>query len=179
MNQTTLAFALAASLTAMSSGVTAFAQNDLTANQDKDFYQTACQGSQAEIQMARLALSKSHNHDVRLVARKMIHDHTKLIQNMKPVGAKLGATTPNGLSAEDQAEMTKLEALSGNEFNREYVRFMVEDHHKDVQQFQAEEDKTTDPVVKKNVALAGRVIEQHARIVDQLAKNNSIQTSGL
>lgn len=155
--------------------MTATAAHAFTNDKDKDFYETASQGSKAEIALAHLALQKSLNHDVRLFAQKMIHDHTKLIENMKPIAKKLGASSPEDLSLEAHAEVQKLQSLSGNEFSREYLRMMVEDHHKDLRDFQAGENETTDPVVKRNVHLAGAVIEQHVKIIDQLAKNNSIQ----
>lgn len=154
------------------------AQDSSTTKVDKMFLHKSAQGSLAEIKLGKLALSKSHNHDVRQLAQKMIHDHTKIMQNMRPLGSKMGLQPVTTLSAEDQLEERRLRGLSGDEFDRQYVSAMVADHQKDLAAFREEAGSTGNPFLKKTVEEAGQVIQQHAEIIDQLARNNGISAPG-
>ena len=174
MTRTTVTSAVFTALAPLLLASVAVAQSGNTNDVDKMFLHKSAQGSLAEIQMGKLALSKSHNHDVRAFAQKMIHDHTKIMQNMRPLGMKMGLSSATTLTAEDQLEMRKLRSLSGDAFNREYVSDMVDDHQKDLMSFKQEADSTSNPFLKKTVEEAGQVIQQHADLIDQLAKNNNI-----
>ena len=70
---------------------------------DKKFVQGALQGGMAEVALGKLALEKSSNEDVKKFAQRMVDDHTKLGDDMKPVAEQLGVPMPTGLSKKDQA----------------------------------------------------------------------------
>ena len=157
----------------------AFAQHSSTAAADKEFLHKSAQGSLAEVQLGKLALSKSHNQDVRAFASKMVHDHTKILQNMRPLAQKMGLSNATALTAEDQLEVRRLRGFSGDEFDRQYVSAMVADHQKDINDFKQEANSTSNPFLKKSVDEACGVIQHHAELIDQLAKNNGINVPGV
>ena len=80
---------------------------------DKMFVKKALQGGMAEVQLGQLTLQKSNNDQVKQFAQRMIDDHTKLGEQMKPVAQQLGVSDPNGVSKKDKSTMAKLQALSG------------------------------------------------------------------
>src|ERR1700739_13500 len=84
---------------------------------DKMFVRKALQGGMAEVQLGQLTLQKSNNDQVKQFAQKMIDDHTKLGEQMKPVAQQLGVPEPNGPSKRDKATMAKLQSLSGSAYN--------------------------------------------------------------
>jgi putative membrane protein len=65
---------------------------------DKIFVKRAMQGSIAEVQLGELTLQKSNNDQVKQFARKMIDDHTKLNEQMRPVAQQLGVEIPTEVS---------------------------------------------------------------------------------
>ena len=77
-----IGLALAATGLAVGMCGTGFAQD--TKSADKTFIKDASEGSLAEINFAKLALEKSKDPNVRKFAEKMITDHEKLINSMKP-----------------------------------------------------------------------------------------------
>lgn len=154
------------------------AQTSSTADVDKAFLHKSAQGNLAEIQLGKLALKKSHNQNVRAFANKMVHDHTKIMQNMRPIALRMGLSNATTLTSEDQIEMQRLRSMSGDEFNRQYVSAMVKDHQNDLRDFKQESESTADPSLKKTVDEAYGVIQHHAELVDQLAKNNGINVPG-
>src|SRR5271154_3917818 len=92
---------------------------------DKMFVRKALQGGMAEVQLGQLTLQKSNNDRLKQFAQKMIDDHTKLGEQMKPVAQQLGVPEPNGVSKKDKATMAKLQALSGSAYDEAYIKDMV------------------------------------------------------
>ena len=65
----------------------------------------------------------------------MVDDHTKLNQEMAEVADSIGLKLPRKMDKDDQAEYDKLNSLSGEEFDKEYITYMVKDHHEDLREF--------------------------------------------
>jgi putative membrane protein len=122
-----------------------------TAHQDTKFLEKANQGNVDEIELAQLALKKSNNEDVKNFAQKMIHDHTMLMDNMKPFANEAGLQPPSHASAATEAEKLKLDVLSGESFDKAYIKAMVQDHSKDLAEFRTEVKATGYPAFKSAV----------------------------
>ena len=138
------------------------------AMQDRLFLRKAAQGGAAEIMLGQLALQKTQNEAVKKFAQRMIDDHTAITQSLKPFADELGVMTPKPAKM-DQMEYDRLSALSGADFDREYLADMVKDHHKDLQDFTLEAETASDPDLKEAVAKDQIVIARHTRMADRLA----------
>jgi putative membrane protein len=78
------------------------------------------------------------------------------------------------MNKEDQAEYDKLNGLSGNDFDMEYLSFMVKDHYKDLHEFRMEAASRADPTLRDEVVKAEGVIHDHTVMVDKLARAKGI-----
>jgi putative membrane protein len=143
---------------------------------DRIFLRKAAQGGMAEVKLGQLAAQKATDGDVRAFGQKMVDDHTKLNNEMAPIADSMSVKLPRDMNKEDQAEYDKLNALSGNNFDMEYLSFMVKDHHKDLREFRQEAASTTDPTLQMAVANATKVIHEHTVMVDKLAHEKGIPT---
>jgi len=128
----------------------------------------------AEVKLGQLAAQKGSSEDVKAFGQKMVDDHTKLNNDMAPIADSMGVRLPKDLSKEDQAEYDKLGGLSGDEFDMEYLSFMVKDHHKDQREFRQEAASTTDPTLQAAVANGAKVIHEQTVIVDKLAREKGV-----
>lgn len=142
---------------------------------DKMFVHKALQGGMAEVQLGQLALQKSSNDDVKQFAQKMIDDHTKLGDDMKPVAEQMGVKIPDSLSSKDKGTMTKLQALNGDAFDKAYIKDMVKDHETDQRAFKQEMTSTTDPQLKQVVTHGEEVITEHLQMIKQIAQKNNVK----
>jgi len=140
---------------------------------DKKFVQGALQGGMAEVALGKLALEKSSNEDVKKFAQRMVDDHTRLGEEMKLVAEQLGVAMPEGLSKKDQALQAKLQGLSGAQFDKAYVKAMVKDHQKDLQEFQHEAQSAATPEVKEAAQKGAPIIQSHLEQIQQIAKSNA------
>jgi len=142
--------------------------------QDKMFLRKAAEGGIAEVKLGQLAAQKASSDDVKAFGRKMVEDHTKLNLDMAQVADSMGVMLPKSMNKEDQAESDKLNDLSGNDFDIEYLSFMVKDHHKDLHEFRIEAASPTDPTLHNEVVKAQSVIHDHTVMIDKLARAKGI-----
>ena len=163
----------------MTGGLMCQARAEDTTSADKTFIADSTQGSLAEIAMGKLALEKSQDKNVREFASRMIKDHTKMIADMKPLGAKLGVKEPTGPSVMQKAKYEELKLKSGTGFDRAYVEAMVKDHHEDLKEFMDEEMKTGNPQLKATVAKGEKVIKEHTEMIDNIAHMGGISTPAM
>jgi putative membrane protein len=128
---------------------------------DVKFAQKAAQGGMAEVQLGQMAAQKGTNADVKAFGQQMVDDHTKANDDLKSVAAKENMTLPSGLSAKDQALQSKLQNLSGEQFDRAYMKAMVKDHEEDVKEFQKEANDGKDPQIKDFASRTLPVLQGH------------------
>lgn len=150
-----------------------FAQD--TKSADKAFIKDAVEGSQAEINFAKLAIEKSKDPNVLKFAHRMITDHSKLIEDMKPFTVKYDVKA-SGEPVMDHAKYEELNMKSGISFDRAYVAAMVKDHNDDLKAFMDEEAKTSDPALKATVAKGEQVVREHTEMIDNIAHMGGIDT---
>lgn len=141
---------------------------------DRMFIGKAMQGSMAEVQLGQLTLEKSNNDQVKQFAQRMIDDHTKLNEQMKPVAQQVGVAVPNQVSKKDKQTMAKLQALSGQAYDQAYIKDMVKDHKQDLSEFQTEAASGQDQTVKDAAAQGSKIIAQHLQMAQQMAKDQNV-----
>jgi putative membrane protein len=141
---------------------------------DKIFLKKAMQGSLAEVQLGELTLKKSDNDQVKQFARKMIDDHTKLNDQMRPVAQRLGVDIPTEVSKKDKSLMSKMQDLSGAAYDQVYIKNMVKDHKQDLSDFHMEASNAHDPSLKDAAAQGSKTIADHLQMAQQLAKDQNV-----
>ncbi len=142
--------------------------------QDKMFLRKAAEEGIAQVKLGQLAAQKGSSEDVKAFAQKMVDDHTKMNLEMGQVADSLGVMLPKSMNKDDQAEYDKLNALSGNDFDMEYLSYMVKDHHKDLHEFRLEAARPADPTLHDEVVKAQGIIHDHTVMVDKLARAKGI-----
>lgn len=150
-----------------------FAQTSSTSGKldrtDKTFVDKAAEGGLAEVEFANLALQKTSNDDVKSFAQRMVHDHTQANDKLKELASNEGFSIPDHLSAKDKMAKEKLEKLSGDQFDKAYMKDMVQDHTQDVAEFRQETEKAQDPGVKNFAQQTLPILESHLQEAKTIA----------
>jgi putative membrane protein len=139
----------------------------------KTFVETAAQDGMAEVDMAKLALKKSSNSDVKQFAQKMEQDHEQADDQLSSIAKSKGMTVPDKLDAKHEAMLKSLSAKSGKAFDRAYAEHMAKDHAKAVALFQGaaqSSDADLAAFAKKTLP----TLEEHKQLADNL--NASVGT---
>jgi putative membrane protein len=146
---------------------------------EKAFITKALEGGAAEVQLGQLAQEKSQSNDVKQFGQKMVADHSQMADKwLKPVAQKLGVSEPKGPSKKDKKEIAKLQGLSGDDFDREYITMMVKDHQQDLKDFNDEAQAAQDPNVKQIAQQGSNIISQHLQLIEQIAKSHNVAVAG-
>ncbi len=104
----------------------------------RQFLENAIRGDDSEMMLGRIGERKADSPSVREFARTLYEDHSKAKAQVSTVAERLGKQIPEKLLPEALEERSRLSALSGEEFDREFVRYMVKDHRHDIAEFRKE-----------------------------------------
>jgi putative membrane protein len=136
---------------------------------DRNFMTEAAAGGMAEVAMGRLALEHASSDAVKQYAQHMVDDHTKANEELMQLASTKGVTLPTGPDAKHQAMMTKMQAMSGAAFDREYVKNSgVKDHEKMEKLFQKESTGAKDADAKAFAAKTLPTVQEHLRMAREM-----------
>lgn len=128
-----------------------------------------------DIEFGKLAQSKTRNEKVKQFADTMVNDHTAVNKSAVALVTKLGVTpeeseTSRGLTASGEKTRARLSALSGEEFDREYIANEVAYHKLVIEAV----DKTLIPNAK-NEELKAALVGVRPALVAHLQHAEQIQ----
>jgi putative membrane protein len=110
----------------------ASAQSAPPAN-DQEFVARAAMSNMVAIQLGHLATMKAQHADVKQFAQTTIDDHLKAQQQLADAAYGAGIRWPKKLDDSSQKIQQRLSKLSNDQFDREYMKVMI-DRHRDVEQ---------------------------------------------
>lgn len=103
---------------------------------EHDFVLHAAMSNMAEIQLGHMATKKAQHPDVKRFAQTMIDDHVKAQQQLADAAYGAGIRWPTKLDETHRQIQQRLSKLSDEQFDREYMKAMV-DGHRDVEKMLA------------------------------------------
>ena len=136
----------------------------------------AAAGNMAEVELGKLAVEKAENPEVKKFGQKMIDDHSKALEELKKVAELKKTPLPPDILPTQKEAVEKLSKLSGAEFDKEYVKIMVEDHKKDVTAFTAGTKTIGDADVKAFAEKTLPTLKMHLEMIQDIAKKMNIET---
>jgi putative membrane protein len=140
------------------------------ASPDQMFAQKAAAGGVAEVQLGKLAVERAASPDVKQLGQRMVTDHEKGNRELMAVVEKKGLSMPTAPDPKQQEEATRLATLQGAAFDRAYLQQMVQDHEEDVSLFRTQATEGQDPELKSFAAKTLPTLEEHLKLVRDLAK---------
>jgi putative membrane protein len=121
----------------------------------------------AEIEAGKLAQQKASNPEVKKYGEHMVQEHTKMLQEGTQLAQKKGVQPPKDTDKKHKSAMKKLQGLSGEEFDRQYISQMVKDHDEVMKLAQKTAKDTKDPDLKAHVEKGSPHVKEH---LDQARK---------
>lgn len=146
------------------------ATNAALTDADRKFMTNAAQGGMAEVELGRLATERASSPAVKQFGQRMVDDHSKANDELKQLAARNNVSLPNEVNSEQKEMKDKLSKLSGAAFDREYMKGMVEDHEKDVREFQEQTEKASGADVKAFASKTLPVLQQHLQLARETNK---------
>ena len=165
----TIRISLAAAAAALLLPVGASAQN-AQSGKLTDFAKKAAVGGMAEVELGKVASEKASNPRVKEFGEKMVADHTKANAALKAAASKEGITLPTSIDAHEQHEMNEIKNLSGADFDKKYMAEMVEDHKKDVREFEEAAKKDPNSEVGRFAQQTLPTLREHLQMAEDVEK---------
>ena len=135
----------------------------------------AATSNMAEVELGKLAVSKAANNDVKQFGQKMIDDHSKNFEELKNLAEQKNTPLPPDILPTQKEAKEKLSKLSGAEFDKEYIKTMVEDHKKDVTAFEAATKTAGDADVKAFAEKTLPTLKMHLEIIQGIADKMNVK----
>lgn len=107
-----------------------YAADEAEPRTDAEFASKIAQSGKFETKAGMIAQQRSQSADIKTFGQLMVQDHTRADKELTALAAKKGWTIPTELDAKHQEKLTRLERLSGAEFDRAYTEMMTKGHSK-------------------------------------------------
>jgi putative membrane protein len=143
---------------------------------DDTFASKAARGGMAEVELGKLAVEKASSDAVKKFGQRMVDDHGKANDELKTLAASKKITLPSEPAPEEKGLHARLMKLSGPAFDQAYMKAMVSDHVKDVNEFKVESKSGKDPDLKAWAAKTLPTLEEHLKLAREA--NGAVGTSG-
>jgi putative membrane protein len=135
---------------------------------DEKFIKEAALGGIAEVELGRLAAQKASSSEVKQFAQKMVDDHGKANDELSTIAKQKSIAIPTELTDKHKKTVERLSKLpAGEEFDRTYMKLMLDDHKKDVSEFRKAASKAGDAEVKTFASQRLPTLEEHLRAAQQ------------
>jgi putative membrane protein len=131
---------------------------------DKDFVMKAAQGGMAEVMLGQMASTKGTSPDVKNFGNRMVSDHGKANDELKQLAQNKGLALPSDTDQEHKSAADKLSAANGKDFDKQYISNMVEDHEKDVKEFEKASKDAKDPDLKAWASKTLPTLQDHLKM---------------
>lgn len=116
---------------------------------DQNFVTSAAAAGVYEVTIARTALQKATDVQVRAFADMLVQHHTAANDQLKVLAAKKGLTVPAEVPAGKRPTLERLSMAQGPQFDRQFVETVgIADHKDDISMFERAAKEARDPEIK-------------------------------
>ena len=138
----------------------AMAENTVD-SKTQEFADEAATGGMMEVALGNMAQEKANSSAVKEFALQMVTDHTQAGDELKALAQEKSIVLPGSMTDKQQRSVDKLSELSGDEFDKEYMKMMVKDHEKDVKTYEKASENVTDTELQDFAAKTLPTLKEH------------------
>ncbi len=146
----------------------AISADEKAQNRDMDFVKKAFSGGLLEVKLGEYAITNAHSKDVKEFAKRMVGDHFKADKELLLALSKKGWKVSQELTKKDQESYDKMTKFKGAEFDKEYMRAMVEDHERDVAEFEDAGKYLQEPEILAWVKQTTPTLKEHLKLAKEV-----------
>lgn len=148
------------------------AKFDTIANKedDSEFLVDQAEINLAEIEIGKLAQTKSTNPEVKKFGKMLVDEHTKSASEVSALAKTKNFTLPTSLTEDGQDEYKKLNEKSGLDFDKKFADMMIDGHEKAIDKLKkaSEDAKDEDVRLWASNNIAGLTAHlEHAKMLKQ------------
>ena len=138
---------------------------------DRKFIESAAEGGMSEVQMGQLAQGKATDPNVKSFAGMLVDQHTASNNELTKLANEKGVELPAAPKHSQRRDIEKMGKKSGSTFDRDYVRYEVKDHKKDIKEFEKAARDAKDPDVKAWAEKTLPTLREHLAAAEKLPES--------
>ncbi|RZJ77280.1 MAG: DUF4142 domain-containing protein, partial [Flavobacterium sp.] len=135
---------------------------------DAKFTTDVAASGMAEVELGKLAVTKTTNAEIKAFADMMVNDHGKANADLMAIASTKNITLPTALDEMHQKKYDDLAKLSGKDFDKEYVNAMVDGHEKTWDLLDKESKDGKDADLKAFAAKTAPVVKGHLDMIKKI-----------
>ena len=141
---------------------------------DSEFLVDATEINLEEIEIGKLAQTKSTNPEVKKFGKMLVDEHTKSADEVKAIAQSRNFSLPTSITEEGKDEYDKLNEKTGVDFDKKFADMMVDGHEKAIDKFKKASEHATDQEIKtwasNNVATLTAHLQHAKQLKESLDK---------
>ena len=135
---------------------------------DSEFVNKAAMAGMAEVQEGQLATENGASSEVKKFGATMVVDHNKANDKLKTLAQTNGWMLPTDLDGEMKADVDKLRAAKGKDFDSTYIEHEQKDHDTAVALFKDEAQNGDSPALKQFAQETLPTLEHHQKMAHDM-----------
>ncbi len=145
-------------------------------NPDASFYKKAAEGGIFEVDAGNLAQQKGASQPVKDFGAMMVKDHSAANDKLKALAASKSIDLPSSAGVGQMATKAKLEVLSGNTFDKSYIKSQIAAHRDTAALLRKEISSGQDADAKAFAAATLPTVRAHLKSIVAMAGEAGVST---
>jgi putative membrane protein len=145
-----------------------------TKNADGPFFKHAAEAGISEVEAGKLAQSKGNTQAVKDFGAMMVKDHSDANAKLQAIADGEDVKLPKDSSVTQMAEKTKLDVLTGETFDKSYIKNQIKAHRETIALLKKEIAAGTDPQAKSFANDVLPTVEGHLAKIRQIAADEGV-----
>jgi len=112
------------------------------------FVTKAASGGMMEVQLGQIAQEQAQNQRVKDFGAMMVRDHGKANDELKSIASSKNVTLSDSLMPMHMRHVADMRKKKGVSFDKAYMSMMVDDHQKDIQDYEKASNSLSDGEIK-------------------------------
>ncbi len=147
---------------------------------DQDLMMQVAKGGMMQLEVSKVAVQNASNDEVKQLAQAEVEEQTGLSAKLKEIADAKGVTLPSSPDAETQAMVSKMQGMSGADFDKMYVQESgVKGHEKLDAVMSKVKSSASDSNLKDVAKAAHPLVKTHLKVSKEIVgKMSGSNTSG-
>ncbi|HTV96650.1 MAG TPA: DUF4142 domain-containing protein [Steroidobacteraceae bacterium] len=141
-------------------------------NPDESFYKKAAEAGISEVDEGNQAQEKANNQQVKDYGAMLVKDHTAANDQLKSLAATKDISLPTTASVAEMAQKAKLDVLTGDTYDKAFIRDEIKDHREAIALFKKEIADGQDADAKAFAQSTLPTLEKHLKAARSIATEN-------
>ncbi len=136
------------------------------------FIKEAIQGNMAEVKVGQLAQDKGATQGVKDFGAALVKDHGSANESATQAAQQMKVTPPGKPNMKQTQVYDKLSKLSGERFDKQFIKDMVKDHREDIAKYERESKQSGPAADYAKQALP--TLKAHLKMAEDLASSEHV-----